>query len=125
MALTKKEQAEFKQLREERDLARALSWPTFPKPLPLPPAKEGEVIAGWSINVFAARVEQQWCRANTNYTSDPRKDKTHGWQSGGSQEQVTLYATEAEAYQALFHELAEKYAVELDKVLKRAFPCPE
>lgn len=51
-ALTKAQQAEMDKLREDVRLARALSWPTFPRPEPMPNDPKlayGKLQEGWEV----------------------------------------------------------------------------
>lgn len=115
MAMNKSEQAEMKALRMEAEMAKALSWPNFPKPIPLesPSHENGlEEVVGWEINTHSRTIQKIWNGRVSHYSSPERRN--------GSQGHARLYATEREAWLALFHELANLYAFNLAEVLAKA-----
>lgn len=75
--------------------------------------------AGWTSNDYAVSVSKKWREGNLYYDKEPPKGK---WTGGGHYNGGPLYATESEAYQALYHELANRYGQSMASVLRRAFP---
>ncbi len=116
-ALTKAQQAELDRLREEAEAAKALAWPNFPKPVPLKAPEWGEpVIHGWAFNSYTRHVIEQWRSSSCQYSEDPEGKKY----ASGSRTYSPIYATEQEAWLALYYELCLKYAGELAAVLRKA-----
>lgn len=127
MAMTKKEQAEMDRLRLLRDaamdrlrreaaMAKALAWPTFEKPEAMPRGEWNQTIHGWYFNSYNQRVAEGWSKGSF-YTTNP-DDPIR--MSSGSRDHCPLYATEAEAYRAMIHELARKYAETLAGLYAKA-----
>ena len=93
----------------------ALGWPQFPRPKPLPKSGSYDtLITGWGLNVYTRKVYRVWQSSVFTYFNADRKH--------GSRSTEPVYATEAEAWQALLHELAEQYAAILADVRENAFP---
>ena len=114
--LTKQQKLELQQITEERDIARALSWPNFPKPIPISkPTEWGKEIQGWTINVHFLMVNEEIQDMTSSYAFYEGKRSKNGRRNRGD-----LYATRREAYLALYHELCVIYGIELAKVLKKA-----
>ncbi|HYE17975.1 MAG TPA: hypothetical protein VEA69_06005 [Tepidisphaeraceae bacterium] len=131
--LTKQQQAEFdamiadaERIAEERDIARALAWPNFPKPAPLrrpTPEESGErYIEGWATRTpwsthDTPRVVKEWQSWDCYFSENP-KGKT-GYR-GGARGGGPLYATEAEAWLAMYHDEAIRYGKQLARMLANA-----
>ena len=117
MAMTKKEQQVMADLKTDLAMARALAWPNFPCPDQLPPAAWDKVQHGWTMNAYSANVSEVWRKGSIHYT----QANLHG----GSRGPCKMWATEAEAYQALYHALARQYGTVMAKVLAGCFPTAE
>jgi hypothetical protein len=117
--LTKSQQEELDRLQKDRDMARALSWPNFDPPPPMKkPDDWNAVIEGWAFNVSACRVWKRWQKGSISYNEDPRTLKDE--HLSGSRHCDPLYATEQEAYLALYHATCLEYAKNLAHILKKA-----
>ncbi len=115
MAMTKKQAAEMEELRTAADRSTALGWPQFPKPVPLPKSdRYDRAVVGWCLNLYTRTVRKVWQTSLATYDSADRIN--------GSRDLPPVYATEAEAWQAMMHELAEQFAITLSVVRKKAFP---
>lgn len=126
MAMTKKEQQMLDDLRKACDYARALRWPEYELPKPMPPdevrakmvtpcmryGKESLCTKGWSYNEYSRLVMPIWSDGVYHTTSDP----TNGGQ--WSHNAGTLYRTKADALRALRLALTISYSQELDRVDK-------
>lgn len=120
MAMTKKEQVEVAELRKQLGMARALSWPNFPKPTPLAKPGQGEPeIHGWEQNSYAHRVWERWSSGHSTYDEPPDPSGKYKHRNG-TQGMPRLYATERDAWLAMFHEVAEECAARLAKILQAA-----
>ncbi len=114
--LTKQQELELQKVTEERDIARALSWPNFPKPTPMNrPAKWNEEIRGWAVNSYTRQIREESQDTLYSYRMEAGKRIV-----SGDQRRDPLYATKREAYLALYHEICLVYGIELAKVLKKA-----
>lgn len=117
--LTKAQQEELDTLRRECEMAKALSWPNFPKPTPIPFPPYGDSLEkyshGWACNRHSGRVYEAWNSYCYGYTRNPSKPDPCG-----SQTKETIYATESYAYLAMYHEMARDFAGKLADVLERA-----
>lgn len=117
--LTKAQQDELNTLRKEAELAKALSWPNFPKPQPMKlPEDWDEMQHGWACNAHAGKVREQWRNRHAHYSSKPDDENEYSTGSQGSG--GDMYVTEREAWLALFHETARLYAEKLAIILKHA-----
>ena len=120
MAMNKKEQAEMDRLRSDLALARAMRWPSYPKPAPvtrewidanlvdggLKYGKPQRVARGWFINSYVSFVSAPHVTfgCSDGYNHDREGDTTAVQQMG------CMYATKEEALQALRWEVTERVA---------------
>lgn len=121
MAMTKAEKAEMDTLREARDLARALAWPSYPCPSPMTydevranltteiPASYGrgqprKVCVGWFKSAYNGTVSKGWSDGISHSTT---------MHPDGSQNKGLIYRTYDDAAHALRHELTIKLARQL------------
>lgn len=103
--MTKEEKQRLTDLKEERDIARAFSWPNSPKPEPLPIIGRG---SGWAVDVGSETICEEYQIEAKNY-------KLRG---NEVRDLRPLYLTEREALIALHYELCWKYGKNLAKLLK-------
>jgi hypothetical protein len=116
--MTKAQKLKMEVLLRERNMARALSWPNFPEPTPLHrPEAIGGTQAGWGYNDYTVTVRQLWRTCTAIYDNAELKNGSRSFQP--------LYATEAEAWQALYHSFSRKCADTLADILSKAFPKGE
>lgn len=120
MAMTKAERQEMDNLREARDMARALSWPNYATPAPMTPAEiaaapkvsmrnDGypgtkDVACGWFMNSYSRQVSKGWSAGNSHSTT---------MHPGGSQGGGKMYATKFDALLAMRIEVTEMLARQL------------
>lgn len=128
MAMNKTERAEMERLRNYLALARAMRWPSYPKPAPMSleqiranlvfggikygTAKQ-KVARGWFINSYLGGGFHQ--HQATYGCSDGNNHSTEG-DVTTSQNRGEMYATKADALRALRIELTEKMAKVLANV---------
>ncbi len=113
MAMTKKELAEVEALKTR------LALRFFPKVEPdiLPPTDWNEIRNGWRFNTHSKSVEKACTGANTH--------NDWGWGKTTSQYAISLYSSQALAYQAMLHELSKQAASDLRSVERIMESLPE
>jgi hypothetical protein len=148
MAMNKKEQASMGQLRLERDMARALSWPTNPirsltyRELDAEMEAQGiaggshmsvsrklsDLFIGWTQNAHSRTIEpaaydgMYICRG---YSDEGFRKGTLSWSHCTPMhdhpplQESGIYRTERDAIIALLHELQRKAAKEIAPVIQR------
>lgn len=131
MAMTKAEKAEMEALRRQVELARALCWPSGPRPqsLAAPEPGSSDKVYGWRPVV--GRVQ-----GATSITYGIR-DAVEPWWTGSSingslagaasQGKAQVFASRLEALQDIRHELTVDYAgrlAALDQAIEQERACP-
>ncbi|RWE46801.1 MAG: hypothetical protein EOS79_11465 [Mesorhizobium sp.] len=118
MAMNKTEQAAFEKLRNDLALARAMRWPSYPKPAPMSRAEieanlidggerwgsSQKVARGWYQNAYSKRVTYG---CSTVVSHNIEGDTT------SSQNMGVMYAIKADALRAMRLEMTEKFARDL------------
>lgn len=136
MAMNKKELAEMERLRADLALARALRWPSYPKPKPVTrewieanlidgdpkygSGRPSRIAQGWFYSAYLGGYRgpdvSHGCSDGLYHSpSDPRKTTT--------QNMGRMYATKAEALMALRHDVTETVAnilARIDRDLEEA-----
>lgn len=119
MTMSKKEAAEMRIITQERDMARALKWPSYSKPQHMEPAKAfGPFITGWNFNWYHLKeahhenvgniILQHWSRGDSHGEgARPGDDKRRM----GSRGSIFLYATRLDALKAMRLELTVAFAL--------------
>lgn len=107
MAMNKSERLEFETLLKERDMARALRWPEYQKPLRLT-VHPGSSVRGWFQNSYSKSV--------TLGHSNGVVHNPVGGTGTNTQGHGVMYRLQSEALQAMRIELTERYAKELADV---------
>lgn len=121
MAMTKKEQAEMERLRFDLALARAMRWPSYPKPASMTVAEikdslvDGgvqygspqKVARGWFTNAYSQRLTYG-CSNGISHNNDGDKTTT--------QNMGQMYRTKADAARAMRFEMTEDFAKKLAAV---------
>lgn len=118
MAMNKSEKAEFDRLKIERDMARSLRWPHYPKPEPMTLAEINmetkgvfsAVARGWFHNSYGGRITYG-CSNGINHNREG--DKTTTQQMG------VMFRWKSDALKMMRHEMTEKYAKELADIDRR------
>ena len=120
MAMNKKEQAEMDRLRSDLALARAMRWPSYPKPAPvtrewidanlvdggMQMGRRQRVARGWFINSY---IDGYGSPRATFGCSDGYGHNSDG-DTTTTQKMGRMYATKEEALQALRWEVTERVA---------------
>jgi hypothetical protein len=109
--MTKKEQQELQQLKYDLEMVKALSWPNFDYPTPIPVEELQSLPCnayreGYTFNVHTCCVEKVWFNALQMYTTNP---DTHTTYQSGSRIVALFWRTKKEACQALIIEMAKAY----------------
>lgn len=121
MAMTKAEKAEVDRLREDLALARAMRWPSYPKPAPMTRAEidankvDGgirygqpqRVARGWFPNAYDQRV---------TYGCSDGIHHDRGGNTTSSQQMGVMYAAKADALRAIRIEMTLAFAKKLAAV---------
>jgi len=108
MAMNKKELAEMEALKTK------LAFRLYPEVLPdiKPPHDDyKKIVNGYIFNTYSKRVEKA-CTSKMYHSNGQ-------WDKETSQNSMELYSTEKLAYQAMLHELSNRFAYELREVEKR------
>jgi len=108
MAMNKKEQAEFAELR--RKLAMALAFrqtQAVEKDVPIPKAGYSH---GFDFNIYNHTITEYWSGFTSHYTEDPTGKKGY---FSGSQNGKPLYSTRLLALKALRHAVENQAAKDL------------
>ena len=103
--MTKKEQAEFDQLKQELALAKSLRWTVgeIKRDVP-PPNPFDELSKGWDFNQYNRTVYKACSSAG---------GRGHGWEVTTSQRPLWLFSTQALAYAALRQAVEREAAMNL------------
>lgn len=119
MAMNKSEKAKFDRLQIERDMARSLRWPHYPKPEPITKAEIdvetkghfNSVMRGWFHNSYEEARVTYGCSNGINHNRDG--DKTNAQTMG------VMFRWKSDALKMMRHEMTEKYAKELADIDRR------
>lgn len=117
MGLTKVQKDHIESLEIQRDMARALRWPSYDVPRPLTAAQikamprdvEGLLygasgVSGWFFNTYSKNVSHGW---STGHTHNSVGDKNAMQHCG------RMYATQADAWRAMRHDMTTIVARDL------------
>lgn len=121
MAMTKREQADMRRLRDDLALARAMRWPDYPNPAPMPQAEiKANLVEGGERYGRRQKVARGWfCNAYNGSLTYGCSDGTHHDSRGdttGTQGMGIMYRTKADAARAMRLEMTEKFAEKLAAV---------
>ncbi len=126
MPMNRAERAEMEALRTRDAVLRAVSYPSFPRPVPMSECPSGQIQKGWAINPSAglnailAGVYLLWRDSTRTYGVDPRRFKVAN-KPIGFRRVSKIYATEQDAYRALAYALADQFGAAMAKVYARCF----
>jgi hypothetical protein len=117
MAMNKKEQAEFAQMARDLRAAKALRYSTEPAPKLIPPPSDGSYVQGWVINSYSVTVDK--CTTSSAYHL--RGYHVEGREQGirsiaWSQNGISMYATEHDAWAALRKAKEAEFALKLAEI---------
>ena len=124
--MTKAERATVEELQARDAVIRAMGYPQFPRPVPMPAVtyKTRDVQAGWVVNWWSIKqgrgdlVSPAWRDFLYSYSADPR-GKTGYF--GGCQSKIILYATEPEAYRAAAYAGVDHFSKVLAEIYAKCF----
>ena len=102
MAMTKREQAELENLRQELAEAKALRWLGVPEPTRMPLPEKGYV-NGWDFNIFNTGVAKAWTEINWHSGHCHRTDNGQKYRKDiyRSMYGLPIYASKLDALIAL------------------------
>jgi len=111
MAMNKKEQAEFSEMKKKLAVASAfIRTPAVKKDVPVPDVKYSN---GYDFNLHSQSVREYWSGPVTHYTEDPKNKKGY---TSGSQRGIPLFSTRSLALMALRNAVENKAAEDLAKI---------
>lgn len=118
--LTRKQEAEFRALREERDMARALQWPVVNEPVPMKVEPGSGLVVGW--HAFSGGGDDNIRYRVTKGVTDGINHSIARTDRTTSQGPGIFYRTEREALTKVRIDITRKAArrlAEIDKQIER------